>query len=597
MTLPKNSSAPSSTRKRSYPTVFEEAGGIQINFCKNPNCPNFNVPVPPTAARGPGAKNPYKLHKIEMAAERRVPGAHCHGCGEEFPFKSNVGVFEEAYRIINETFPAPSCPNVLCANHWVPVGTPKAYYAHTETPIGSRRYRCRACGKTFSVKPPGINPIAKQTHSNKNRQVLSMLVGKMPLRRICEAADIAPKMLYERIDFFYRQSLAFLAERESKLPEMDIKRLYVSVDRQDYNVNWTCRTDKRNITISAVAAADNTSGYVFGMDPNFDPEMDPAIIEAEVAAIGDLSLRSAYRQFARLWLQADYDVSVRASQAKGGTADLESEIRDDYENTVREPDVESSEHFSDEDRLPSKGGMQVHSEYTLYGHFMRLRCLLAGAKKIRFFLDQDSGMRAACLATFAERILKRECDAFYVRIAKEKTVDEKRRLVRESRKAFTAEANLHPDLSEAEVRLLQLKERIAHARTIGPWRDRWVLHPLPTMAEPEKAVCYLTDFGDYDEDHTAWLYNKGSLHGVDSWFNQIRRRSSLLERGIPSRGNTGRRWYGYSPYKPEQIGKMLTILRACHNYIWVPEGRKDTPAMRLGLAKAPLDYNEIIYSK
>lgn len=132
---------------------------------------------------------------------------------------------------------------------------------------------------------------------------------------------------------------------------------------------------------------------------------------------------------------------------------------------------------------------------------------------------------------------------------------------------------------------------------IGPWRDRWVFHPLPTMAEPEKAVCYLTDFKDYDEDHLAWLYNKGSLHGVDSWFNQIRRRSSLLERGIPSRGNTGRRWYGYSPYKPEQIGEMLTILRACHNYIWVPEGRQDTPTMRLGLAKAPLDYNEIIYSR
>ncbi len=33
---------------------------------------------------------------------------------------------------------------------------------------------------------------------------------------------------------------------------------------------------------------------------------------------------------------------------------------------------------------------------------------------------------------------------------------------------------------------------------IGNWKDKWLLHPFPNMSEPEKAICYLTDYGDYN---------------------------------------------------------------------------------------------------
>jgi len=46
--------------------------------------------------------------------------------------------------------------------------------------------------------------------------------------------------------------------------------------------------------------------------------------------------------------------------------------------------------------------------------------------------------------------------------------------------------------------------------------------PVSDMSEPEKAICYLTDHGDYDADHQAWLYNKASMHGVDRFFMQVR---------------------------------------------------------------------------
>lgn len=582
-----NDSAPAALQT---PRVPPAVHGLQVNFCKNPSCGNFGVPVAATATKGRKATNPYVI----VASGKGMPAAKCNCCGEIFPLKSNQGIFEETWRIHTETFPLASCPKPLCENHRIPVNTPKAYHSYGETKVGSKRYRCKKCGDTFSVKPKGINPTARQVHAGKNNLILRMLAGKMPLRRICEAADIAPRVLYGRIDFFHRQALAFLADKESKIPEMDIKRLYIGVDRQDYAINWSRRKDKRNVIISAVASADNVTGYVFGMHPNFDPEMNPDEMEVEAAAIGDAAVPRPHRKFARLWLNADYQAAVAQSAKAKAAGSLAGSIAATYAAAAKRADIEAPDQLAAEDALPSSGGMQVHSEYTLYGHFLHMRRLLRNVGKTRFFLDQDSGMRAACLGAFADLIKSRACDAFYVRISKDLTVDQKRKLKKLAQDAFDEEMSKHPDLTKNAVKLILLKDGIANARQIGQWKDRWVFHPMPSMSEPEKAICYLTDQGDYDDDHLAWLLNKASLHAVDSWFNRLRRRSSMLERPIHSSANRGRVWNGYSAYRPEQISKLLTIYRACHNYVWTSETRSDTPAIRLGLAKAVLDYDEII---
>ena len=75
---------------------------------------------------------------------------------------------------------------------------------------------------------------------------------------------------------------------------------------------------------------------------------------------------------------------------------------------------------------------------------------------------------------------------------------------------------------------------------------------------------------------------------------QIRRRISMLERAIGSSANLGRRWYGYAPYKPVMVGRLLDIFRVFYNYVEVGKN-KQTPAMRLGLAKGPISIENIIY--
>jgi hypothetical protein len=360
-------------------------------------------------------------------------------------------------------------------------------------------------------------------------------------------------------------------------------------------VNWTKNADRRNVMLHAVGSADNNTGYVFGMHLNYDASLDSEVVEADALSVGDYQTKAPFRRYARCWLKEDYAAALRksTSRKKAAKSGLQSDIAVAYDEALQREDVEVSETQDSEKKLPTRG-IQIHAEYSLYGHFFYLKQLFGGVAKLRFFLDQDSGMRAACLAAFQPEIAARRADAFYVRIAKEMTIAEKRTAIAVSRAAFEAARKTNPGMTDLELETLLIKERISHMASIGKWQDRWMLHPFPNMSEPEKAVCYLTDCKDYEEDHLARLYNKASLHAIDCFFMQVRRRLSILERPIGSASSKGRAWYGYSAYNPETIVKMLGIFRVFYNYCLAGQDKK-TPAMRLGLAKGKVSLEDIIY--
>lgn len=342
----------------------------------------------------------------------------CLVCGEFPPIKSNAAIAEEMDRFradLAEPLP-PSCPDASCSNHSVSLGK-EGYQSFGLTRSGSPRYRCKSCGKTFSVAKSTTGH--KQPH--KNRLIFSLLMNKSPLRRICEVANIGPEGLYGKIDFLYEQTKAFAANRERRLLDgMHFRELYLSTDRQDYVVNWTQHDDRRNVVLHAVGTSDLGSRFVFGVHLNYDPSLNAAAIEEDARAIGDYNTKAPFRRYARCWLQGDYDAAVRAKRAgrhKASLQDLQESIEATYAAANQRADVEISETQDTEKRLPSKG-VQIHAEYTLYGHFFFLKQLFGGVEKLQFFLDQDSGMRAACLAAFQSEIAKRRADAFYVRIAK-----------------------------------------------------------------------------------------------------------------------------------------------------------------------------------
>lgn len=570
---------------------------IQVNFCKNPRCANFGVPasLAKYARRASAGSAPGTEYTL-AASGRDVPTLFCRLCGENLPVKSNLGIAEELERRAGPLRPpaAPSCPARGCANATVPVTTGAGCYKRFgRTDQGSQRWRCLACGKTFSEPK---RTTLRQRLPRRNQQVFRLLVNKMPLRRVCESAGIAMQTLYDKLGFIHRQAVAFAARRERKLLDgMAHRRLYVAVDRQDYAVNWSQRRDRRNVVLRAIGSADLASGYVFGMDLNFDGTLDPALVEAAAAACGDYGRAPAYRRYGRLWLEPDYARAVaegaaRARARKSGG--LAEDIEGRYEEAGLRADVESPEVVSGADALP-RHGMQVRNEYTMYGHFFWLRQLFRGAEKVRFFMDQESGIRAACLAAFEQEVKQRRCDAFYVRIGKELTVAQKRRAVEASRAALAELQARYPTLTQRQIEMGVMKERIRAAAAIGKWSDRWVAHPWPDYAEPQKAVCWLTDFGDLDEDHAANLVLMATLHPIDRFFMQIRRRLSLLERPIGTTSKAGRTWYGYSAYQPANIVRVLDVFRVYYNYCLAGKDGK-TPAMRLGLVERIASVPDIL---
>lgn len=575
---------------KKHPRIPPVADGIQVNFCKNPSCTNFGFPAPQTTLRGQAAKNTPQPYTV-VASGQGIPLLRCNACGEHLPMKSNQGIAEEVTRLGAYLLPkeTAACPSDTCTNHGIPISTPGHYYRFGTTAHGSPRYRCRECGKTFAVGK--ATRYQKQPH--KNREVFSQLMNKAPFRRILEMADITAPTLYHRIDFFHRQALAFAADREAKLKTLEIPRLYLGVDRQDYPVNWTRQSNRKNVMLSAVASADNATRYVFGMHLNFDPEANATAIEADARSINDAATPYPFRKYARLWLDSDYQLSAQRIAKRLGAGSLSGDIQATYQDAQQRADIEALGGFAVDEKLPDHG-MQTRLEYTLYAHFFHLKNLLGKVEKFRFFLDQDSGIRAACLGAFHDRVLSGTADAFFVRIAKDFTVNERRKSKADAQKEFNEVKRQNPGFTDEQVKLVMIHQRMASMPVLGPWRDRWLLHPLPSMSEPQKAICFLTDRGQYTADHTAWLYNKASLHAVDSYFNQIRRRIAMLERPLHSSGNAGRTWNAYGAYNPEQVARLLDIFRVYHNFI-LPGEDGQTPAMRLGLARGPVKIEDVIY--
>src|SRR5690554_7312428 len=70
----------------------------------------------------------------------------------------------------------------------------------------------------------------------------------------------------------------------------------------------------------------------------------------------------------------------------------------------------------------------------MMAHFFLLKRFFGSTEKTRFFLDLDSGMKTAYIAAFREEIAENRSDGFLVRTSKNKTNDEKEKLVAQFRK-------------------------------------------------------------------------------------------------------------------------------------------------------------------
>jgi transposase-like protein len=583
------------SRVRPIPEAYRN---IQVNFCKTPGCPNLCV-QPFLGRIRTGRSNASDGYRVTGASTES--SLLCTYCGVESRVKSNKAVHEEFQRQAAHIFtPSPLvCSTEGCQSD--PRHPTKAFQKFGKSDAGSLRFRCRSCKATFSIP----SPTARQRRTRANAPVFRHLVNKVPLNRIVEFCGVSFPTLYDKIRFIHRQCSLFAVSREARLPDVDLGRRFLCTDRQDYIVNWGSRTNRKTIQLTAVATADRDSGYLFAFSPNFDASLDQDQAEAAWLEAGDAAKPPQMRDTARIWTRADYEQSLARAAAKKL---LKPAGRKGDEVTVaveQREDLDAPEPMVEGQQLPSRG-VQVHADYLVHGHYHYLRHLLRGTSRLNFSLDGDSGLLAACMAAFSDRVRDRTAEVVQVRIAKELSIDDRRREIADTLRTFAAAVaalrrpvRLKEDgLDDQRAATAVVAEKIGRLRAASPDPERklqrvWVKNPAPDAAEPRKFWRYVSDNGHLYDHDVAFLLRMSTLWPVDKVFAMLRRRVAMFERPVSSVRRARRLWQIYAAYDPRMVALMLEIFRVRHNWLWRGDDGM-TPAERLGLPKGEVREDHIL---
>jgi hypothetical protein len=539
--------------------------GLQLNCCRNALCDSFGQQPDEVMWHRNGEVDRYVAVGTGSSSALR-----CRTCKEHTSLASNLAVVEERDRLLALMAPPSggACGNEECAYQGRDALLhPELYQAFGRTAVGSKRYRCRGCRKTFSVS---VSVTHRLRRPEKTVEVLRYLVNRVAMRRLCEIAGISADLLYQRIGLLYERCRGFAAHHEQALlAGKTLDHTHVATDRQTHVLNWGSSLDRRPSKLQATVSAEVRSGYVLAQHVNFDAAADPFALDLLAREAGDVALPPAFRRYARLWLPHER---------------LEAGAASDEEDAST----------GGSDTRPASRGTMVHGNVSLMAHFQVLSRLLGGAKTIQLSMDREAGIERAALLAFVDRIRAGTLDAFLVRVSKEVTDGKKRRAIAEAELSLAEACAANPGLSELDVIRDLIKERyLAACIRHQDHRDRWVAHPYPTMSEPERAAVCLTASRDRTVEHLVYGLARASLRSVDRYFMQVRRMVHLLERPTQSASANYRPYYAYSPYSAVVVMRLLEIFRVVYNYH--AQGKQTTtPAMRLGLATKAYTLDDLV---
>ena len=521
---------------------------IQVNHCRMPDCDNYGIPAKTEHIKPGPNKDGDKHYKITSTNKGSIPAILCKCCGEKAPVKSNEGIVSEIKRL-SDYLKRPEdkcCNNKNCPNHTKSVlKHPKLYYKDGyRKGSGFPMRKCKSCGSKITLAQDTVKIHPKNQHFASD--IYSRVVNKSPMRRTVKGIGKNPEkayLYYNTLKFIERRCNRLSGTIERKMLDGEItlpKSLSLSTDIQEYRLNWTNRHDKRNPVFSAIATVDNKSNYLFALHANYDKDIDAFAINKESALSGDLERKEAFRKYAQYWLAGDEFHSGRANAMKLGldkSKDIIKQIQDVYSAAQSREDIEDSEMWAMNPDLHNPKmakGLQVHIPYVSYAHFYIMQKILkgAGVENIQYSMDCESMFRASFLCTFKNEVKQGKAHAFYVRHQKYLTVNEREYKIKHARSRLNAFARQLPEDKQREAKLLLMKHNLKNLTEHGKWSEKWAVHPVPTMNEPDKMVCCLTPNNTLSLDEKAQMYLNTGLGAIDNIFQLTRRHMNALERPI-----------------------------------------------------------------
>lgn len=173
--MEKLSKKSSSERRRRLP---KPSHGIDVNFCRNPQCDFFMEPPDPYDNRGRNSaivKSNEPRGKVGGSGDDK--SFECGCCGRSTVIKNNKAIVEE-YRRLRGRFkpdaPRDACSEFLCKNAGRSASFfPDLYRNSGKTAKGDQRWKCKVCLTTFSVG----SRIRRQKKSSQNNTILWMITN------------------------------------------------------------------------------------------------------------------------------------------------------------------------------------------------------------------------------------------------------------------------------------------------------------------------------------------------------------------------------------------------------------------------------------
>jgi len=347
------------------------------------------------------------------------------------------------------------------------------------------------------------------------------------LQRLLSDPDTGKKCgvsrIYSRIFFLEKVLLAF---ERAKLQEWKAKEdaserfshMRIAHDDVVISVNWESRHDRRLTPLHCSVSADIRSGYVFRIDANFDPRVDPAAFFEEHyldAAGQPRNIRKQYTQKSGKVVSAPslhfqrpsgrLDEAAFFASAEGSWRVFKEKLKKAYENDIScgidlTDDVQQGILHSDarrqvlnkirngyfglvdadRDHRGSFKGAVVKLTYTKAAHLACLRKMLPTGK-ITLVGEQEAAMVRVVPHIFRDLIQEDMFEWFVMSFDKEASTPTNQSRIRKFEKAFEQFAEIETEMAGEVLPRWELLRRFCAAGLLPSVKtdSRGGVHPFP----------------------------------------------------------------------------------------------------------------------